>query len=175
MHDGVSGACAAFLVACSPIFLYQAVQPMSDVPAAALWLAALVALRPRSAGAAGGAPRREYVAGFCASAAVLMRPNLVLVVLPLFALLPVAGRLPKLGSWLRFGVASLPAAIAMAMLNGARYGSPLASGYGDTEVLFSFAHVAPNLSRYPRWLLETQTPLVVLGTIAPLLLWTPGN
>ena len=37
---------AALLVACSPIFLYQAVQPMSDVPAAALWLAALVALRP---------------------------------------------------------------------------------------------------------------------------------
>ena len=40
----MTGACAAvLLVACSPIFLYQAVQPMSDVPAAALWLAALVA------------------------------------------------------------------------------------------------------------------------------------
>ena len=35
------GAASAWLVACSPIFLYQAVQPMSDVPAAALWTACL--------------------------------------------------------------------------------------------------------------------------------------
>jgi hypothetical protein len=35
------GAASAWLVACSPIFLYQVVQPMSDVPAAALWTASL--------------------------------------------------------------------------------------------------------------------------------------
>ena len=35
------GAASALLLACSPIFLYQLVQPMSDVPAAALWTAAL--------------------------------------------------------------------------------------------------------------------------------------
>ena len=49
LDDDVTGAASAVLLACSPIFLYQAVQPMSDVPAAALWLAALVALRARIA------------------------------------------------------------------------------------------------------------------------------
>ena len=39
-----SGAVAAVLMAASPPFLYQVVQPMSDVPAAALWAAALVAV-----------------------------------------------------------------------------------------------------------------------------------
>ena len=37
----VAGASSALLLACSPTFLYQLVQPMSDVPAAALWTAAL--------------------------------------------------------------------------------------------------------------------------------------
>ena len=47
----VAGAASAVLLACSPTFLYQLVQPMSDVPAAALWLAALaLALRARDAG-----------------------------------------------------------------------------------------------------------------------------
>src|SRR5215471_11503289 len=41
LDDEVTGAAAALLLACSPIFLYQAVQPMSDVPATALWLGAL--------------------------------------------------------------------------------------------------------------------------------------
>jgi hypothetical protein len=35
------GAASAWLVACSPIFLNQVVQPMSDVPATALWTASL--------------------------------------------------------------------------------------------------------------------------------------
>jgi hypothetical protein len=59
----------------------------------------------------------------------------------------------------------------MAALNAARYGSPLASGYGSTDVLFSFAHVGPNLARYPRWLLETETPLVAAAMLAPWWAW----
>ena len=154
LRDDLTGACAAALLACSPIFLYQSVQPMSDVPAAALWLAALVAVRSSPA-----------VAGVCASAAVLMRPNLALIVLPLLALLP------DVRAWLRFGLAAVPLLSVMAVLNALRYGSPLSSGYGHTDVLFSFAHVAPNLARYPRWLLETHTPFIALALLAPLLLW----
>jgi hypothetical protein len=165
LGDGVSGAWAAVLLACSPILLYQAVQPMSDVPAAALWLAALVALRPPTDGAATAGARRELFAGFCASMAVLMRPNVALIVLPLLALLR------GLRGWIRFGAGSAPAALAMIVLNAVRYGSPLASGYGDTDVLFSVAHVVPNLSRYPRWLLDTHTPLIALAAIAPVLAW----
>src|SRR5262245_17502980 len=50
-----AGAAAAVLVACSPIFLYQIVQPMTDVPAAAWWLAVAVL--------AIGEPRRPFAAG----------------------------------------------------------------------------------------------------------------
>ena len=166
LDQEIAGACGAILLACSPIFLYQSVQPMSDVPAAALWLAALVALAPAPTTSKGPRrPWRDIVAGVCASAAVLMRPNMALIVLPLLALL--RGR----AAWMRFAAASAPALAAMLALNAARYGSPFASGYGDTGVLFSFAHVAPNLSRYTRWLFETHTPLLALAAIAPFLRW----
>jgi hypothetical protein len=165
VENDSAGACGAVLLACSPIFLYQAVQPMSDVPAAALWLAVLVALRP-----SGGESTavREIVAGVCASMAVLMRPNIALIVVPLLVLLPFRVR-----PWARFAAASFPALITMLALNAARYGSPFASGYGDTGVLFSFAHVGPNLARYPRWLFETHTPFVALAIVTPLLSWRP--
>ena len=151
LDDEVTGACAAILVACSPIVLYQGVQPMSDVPAAALWLAALTATMPR----------RVVVAGVCASLAVLTRANLALVVVPLVCLLP---------DWktrLRFCAAALPALAIAAALNAARYGSPLASGYGGADALFSPAHVLPNLARYPRWLIATGTPFVLLCLLTP--------
>lgn len=48
-------------------------------------------------------------------------------------------------------------------LNVARYGGPLASGYGDTGTIFAAAHLAPNAARYSRWLLETHTPLLLLA------------
>ena len=69
LDDDLAGATAAVLLATSPIFLYQSVQPMSDVPAAALWLAALTAT-------ARGDRRGQILGGVCASLAVLMRPNL---------------------------------------------------------------------------------------------------
>jgi hypothetical protein len=151
VDDEVTGAAGAVLVACSPIFLYQAVQPMTDVPAAAFWLAALVSANAR----------RPVGAGVCASLAVLMRPNFALVVLPVFLLLP------DRRSLLRFTLAAAPAAAIMIGLNVARYGAPFASGYGDTGRLFSVEHLAPNAARYSRWLLETHTPFVLLALAAP--------
>jgi hypothetical protein len=163
LDDGATGAASAILVASSPIFLYQAVQPMSDVPAAALWLAALVSLG--SGAPPSGNPDRarvgEILGGVCASLAVLTRPNLAIAVIPLLALL----RTPR--SWIRFALAALPGVAVLAWLNAVRYGSPLASGYGDAGALFSAAHVMPNLRRYPRWLLETQTPFIGLAALAP--------
>jgi uncharacterized membrane protein len=53
LGDPVTGAVAALLLSASPTFLYQVVQPMSDVPAAACWLAALLlAARASPPGAA---------------------------------------------------------------------------------------------------------------------------
>jgi hypothetical protein len=167
LDDAVTGACAAVLLATSPIFLYQAVQPMSDVPAVALWLASLVFLSlPAEASAkAGGDRDGEVDAGICASLAVLMRPNMALIVLPLLALLPDRRGL------LRFALWSVPGLAALTWLNAVRYGSPLASGYGSTEALFAFAHVRPNLARYPRWLFETETPFIAAAVLAPWWAW----
>lgn len=164
MDDGITGACAAVLLALSPVFLYQSVQPMSDVPATALWLAALALVnRGDARGDAGG--------GVCASLAVLTRPNTLLIVLLLVALLPRQGagaRARATGAaWRRFAIGSLPALIAMAALNGVRYGSPLSSGYGSTDALFSVAHIVPNLARYPRWLADTETPFIALALLSP--------
>jgi hypothetical protein len=64
-----AGAASAVLLACSPIFLYQIVQPMTDVPATVWWLlAAVLAI---------GEQPRPLAAGLAASMAVLTRPNLL--------------------------------------------------------------------------------------------------
>src|SRR5438874_885837 len=76
------GLASAALVACSPAFLFQLMQPMSDVPAAALWvLAAACATRPGR--------RPPLMAGLATSAAILVRPNLLPmgIVLGVFVLL----------------------------------------------------------------------------------------
>src|SRR4030095_9597229 len=135
--DGdATGACSAVLVACSPIVLYQSVQPMSDVPAAAAWMAALVSTSPRAA-------------GLWASMAILIRPNLALLVLVLavfrlkaeatggeeFRLKAEATRHSVVSAFRRnllwryvvFLLALLPGVVIMLVLNAARYGSPFAS------------------------------------------------
>jgi len=55
-------------------------------------------------------------------------------------------------------------------INRHLYGSPLASGYGRFETIYAASNLWPNLARYPLWLLETQTPFVLLALPAPLLL-----
>ena len=47
------------------------------------------------------------------------------------------------------------------------YGSLTTSGYGPlASGVFSWRHVPPNHQRYSRWLLETQTPVVLLAPFA---------
>ncbi len=185
VDDQVTGACAAVLLACSPIFLYQAVQPMSDVPAAAAWMAALVL--------SAGTRRRDLIAaGVAMSVAILIRPNLAPLAIPLLALAPFRLKAetstsaefrlkaettdlhppttPVVSAFRRnvfFLMAMAPGFLVLLSLNAARYGSPFASGYGDTGSLFSLARLAPNAARYSRWLLETQTPFLLVALAAP--------
>jgi len=157
-----AGAASALLLACSPTFLYQLVQPMSDVPAAALWTAALAtALGPEARGR--GTAARGVAAGLLTGAAIMMRPNLApLAAIPLLLLWPSrAAALASAG-----GVA--PGVVAVALLQAAVYGSPLRSGYGDLKQLFSLAYVPTNLVNYPAWLASAHTPVLALGAIAPL-------
>jgi len=155
------GAASALLLACSPTFLYQLVQPMSDVPAAALWTAAV-------ATALGPGPRdratavRGLAAGLLTGAAIMMRPNLApLAAIPLLLMWP--SRLAALAA----AVGAAPGVAAVALLQAAIYGSPLRSGYGDLGQLFSVAHVATNIVNYPAWLAVAHTPVLALGLLAP--------
>ena len=157
------GLGAAWLTATSPAFLTMVKEPMSDVPAAAFWaLATWKALE--------ASRWSTVVSGVAAAIAILIRPNLV----PLAAVLGAWMLWPRAEDSVRnrrrsFVVFSVPvvlACVAIAWINQALFGSPLASGYGATEQLFSAANVLPNIRRYGAWLAETQTPLACAGLIA---------
>lgn len=160
------GLMAATLLLTSPIFLFQLKEPMSDVPVTAWWLVAILLIA-----APGGA--RAFGGGLAASAAILTRPNLV----PLAAVLGVfvlGYSSPLFRTRLRnatlFAVGVLPGCVAIGVFNLTLYGSPLESGYGSVLHIFNGEYLKANLARYPRWLLETETPFVCLAVLAPWLL-----
>jgi hypothetical protein len=156
-----AGAAAALLVAVSPAFLYQLVQPMSDVPAAAAWLLALYAATvPRVSAAA--------LAGVATGAAILIRPNLAPLAVLVCALCATTTRALPGRRMAIVVLAGAPAVVTLALIQSIRYGSPWSSGYGPMRDLFAWANIGPNLDRYPRWMFETHTPLVALFVVAPL-------
>ncbi|MGH9254748.1 MAG: hypothetical protein ACRD3C_09270 [Vicinamibacterales bacterium] len=156
------------VVASSPVFLYQLVQPMSDVPAAALWILSVAFVT--------GVRRRDPVlGGTTAAAAVLMRPNLVPLGIPLALFLlfrPERTWHERVRAGAAFGAYAALGPIAVALIQYSFYGSPLASGYGALDALFSIENIAPNAVRYASWLTDTQTTVWVLAAAAPFLV--PG-
>lgn len=172
--DPVTGVAAAALLAVSPIFLYQLFQPMSDVPAAALWAGSVAAALRRGPEASGraleapAAPGAAVAAGALAGLAILVRPNLApLAGVPL---LISVGRAPARAWWrpaLGVAAGAAPGVAVVAVMQALVYGSPLRSGYGALQDLFSVAHVWPNLTRYPAWLIASHTPVVALALLAP--------
>lgn len=159
VSDETSGILSMALLLTSPAFLFHLREPMSDVPVAAWWLLSLaLALRGSTRGAVGS--------GLAAAAAILTRPNL----LPLAVPVALAFRFRHAAI---FAVAFLPGCILVALLNTALYGWPTESGYGSLQTLFSFSHFAANLKRYPTWLIQTETPLICLAVLAPWVLQTP--
>jgi hypothetical protein len=167
----LSGLLAAGLLATSPTFLYQVVQPMTDVPAVALWtLALLAALSPRER-----VMTTAFLAGLATGAALMVRPNLLPLAvvtggIACFARARAGRNVRSAGNLLLFAAGLLPFLAAIAAIQNAMYGSPFRSGYGDLESLFGLSHILPNLQRYPAWLLRTETPFVLLAIAAPLAL-----
>ena len=165
---GASGAAAAVLLAASPAFLYQIVQPMSDVPVTAWWLLALW----------GAAANRPFAAGCGAALATLTRPNLapagavVMAAAAWHAYVRTADHRVAARAAARASAAfAAPvgiAAVFLAWVNATLYGSPFASGYGTASELFSAGNVGANAARYTRWLIETHTPLILVCLAAPL-------
>ncbi|MDP2055303.1 MAG: hypothetical protein Q8L75_16820, partial [Acidobacteriota bacterium] len=190
LAGGLAGVSAAALTASSPIVLFQTVQPMNDIATAALWLAALavatVRLKPDAtlmpepdvvsglsrtgSDVASGFSRTSLLAGVLIGIAILVRPNLAPLAVIVAAMqwrpgqpipwrstgLMVAGALPGVAAWL--------------WLNQVLYGSPVGSGYGRLDQLFSLSNVASNLSSYGRAFYQTQTVFPVIALAAPFLL-----
>ena len=163
LHSRRAGLTAALLLATSPIFLFQLVQPMSDVPAVAWWtLALLLALSPEPGG--------PVAAGAAAGFALLARPNL----LPLVAALAAVAYLwpsppclsPKPRRLLPFAAGLVPAAGALALLQWRLYGSPLASGHGAFRDFFAISNVWPNVRVYSAHLVRGETAALGLALVA---------
>lgn len=153
---------SAMFVVTSPIVVFQSMWPMSDIPAAAVWTGAAVS-------ALGGTRRSVVAAGLWTAAGLLIRPNLP--ILPLILLAHVALSARGRERWIRVAIFSAgvaPAAVAIGALNTVWYGAPWHSGYGAAGEIFSAGNILPNLARYPVWLWESQTPLVLLALV-PLL------
>ena len=158
----LTGLLAALVLIVSPIVLYQAAWPMSDVPAAALWTgAALFALRSRR--------RDALAAGLFAAVGLLVRPNLPL--LWAAPLIPIAWNGRGLIRWQRIAAYAIPAIVpvlVVATLNTMWYGAASNSGYGAAGELYKWANVWPNVKLYSAWLWQSQS-LFVLLALLPLL------
>lgn len=163
-----AGALAAVALASSPAFLFQLMWPMSDVPAMTWWLLSIVLALGRTSWRTAGC-------GLAAAAAILTRPNLIGLTAPVLALVAL-----RQATWRQAaarsalcGTLMLAGAITVGAINQHMYGSALTSGYGGLEI-YAAHNFWPNVARYPRWLVETQTPFVLLALAAPLLLARRG-
>lgn len=137
---------AAALLAVFPTYVFQALQPATDVPAT---LAALVAIY--AALRARRQPAFAYLAGFAFAAGVAIRPTNVLVALPLLVLLH--------RQW-RAIVGALPAAVVLMIFTRVTYGSFFTTGYGSLCGMFSWRHLPTHVPYYGKWLALFATPLV---------------
>lgn len=168
--DSIVGLIAAFCVATSPTVLFMANWPMSDVPAATFWTAALLAATSaRPAGALG--------AGVACGIAIAIRPNLApLAAIPALLLVTGAATVAlRVRQAALFAIAVAPFAGFIAWFFNHLYGSPLRSGYGDLAGLYSWSFIGQNLRLYTGWFYETQGPLAFAAVLSPaLLLWRSG-
>jgi hypothetical protein len=153
---------AALLVAGSPPVLFEAVQTMSDLPVAALWVWVLVWLRrPGWRGTLG--------AGLVAALALAVRPNLVLAAAAVWAAAGAADAGPWWDRARRSAVRTAPlavVAVAVALLNTRLWGSPFISGYGTAGEIFAAGNVLPNLRAVWGWTVETRGYWAAVGLAA---------
>ena len=146
LGGGVAGLLAALMLAFTPVFVFQSIQPMSDVPVTAAWIVCLCfAIRTDA--------RASLNAGLAGALAILIRPNLAPLAIVPFVLAR---------NRAAFSIPVAIAAMALAYLQWLWYGSPLRSGYGSADELFSLANIAGNVPRYFNWLVAT-APILFLS------------
>jgi len=150
------GALAACLLLASPVFLTHLLVPMSDIPGAAGWtLVAVLVLK-----------QWPLAAGIASGATLLVRPNLVLL-----ASVPLLGWQQKREPLVRYAFGIVPGVLAIMVINTLLYGGPLSSGYGSLFEPYSWSSVPPNLRNYSVWMVQTQTPFILLALLP---LFVPG-
>ncbi len=147
----------AVILAAWLVFLFHAVQPMSDV-VAALWASAAVAGALRARRRTGWAA----AAGAALGMAVLVRPTNALLAPALALALPW-----RIEAFALFAGGGLPFAAGAAAWNRAAFGSALKTGYSHQfEGELALSNFGPRFARYGSWLAEQLSPLVPLGWLA---------
>jgi len=157
LHPAPAAAVAIVLAAWPP-FLYQAIQPMSDV-VATLWATAAILFGLR-------ARRQPAWAAACGAAfglAVFVRPTCGVLALPLLFALPL--RMHPLGL---FALGAAPFAGTLAMVNARCYGGVFRTGYTEIGLLdqIALSNFTPRIRYYGQWLFRTLTPVVPLAAAA---------
>ncbi len=152
--SAIGTACATAVLAASPITLAFSVQPLSDVPALAWTLLAVVlALWPKRH------PLVNVLAGAAFGMEFLIRPTGVLILPTLIALylLPPLLRESAKPAWRLsmliapaasiawFSLGAAPIVLAYCVFASRAYGHPFSSSYGDTGFLFSWRYIIPSL------------------------------
>ncbi len=161
-----AGVIAAILISASPVTVRHSLFVSSDVACAAFWMVAwLMSLRGRAGAAA--------AAGTAVTAAAMIRPNTAPLAVVVFALVVLGGarhdaswRRPMWRDALVFGALASIGPLLVLWSNALFFGSPLDAGYKGAADFFQWAHVAPNLQRYPAWLFEVHSKAAVAGLLA---------
>ena len=155
-----AAAAGAGILAAHPAFLFEALQPMSDVPATA-WSLAVVICARRS--------RRDFrwavAAGAAFGVAFLVRPAGILLLFPILPLIAIGRR--RLAAFAAGGL--LPFLLFVAYNLGA-FHHPLSTGYGRGGLweALAFGNFPARARHYGHWLSATLTGLVLLGwLVAP--------
>jgi hypothetical protein len=147
------------LLALSPLFLYVAVQPFSDVMAT-LWAEAAVLSAWRSR----QRPGLVWLAGASLGIATLVRPTDFVLILPVLAAMT-----PSAGACIRLAAGGLPFAVFVCAYQAWAYGNPLRSGYDEVWSAFAWRAVPQSLAHYVTWCSRLASWLVVF---VPASAWT---
>ena len=147
------------LLAFAPTFVFQAVQPMSDVVATAWALAAVcAAYRARALSSAPWAA----AAGAAFGVGILVRPTTALVLAPLLFALPLRGK-----TWVAFAAGGAPFGAFQLAYGAAAFGGPWKTGYRSllAEGL-AWSNFPARARHYAVWTARLLSPLVPLGWTA---------
>ena len=140
-----------------PLFIFSALQPMSDLSATAWSLAVLYCASRIPDGW-----KWSLLCGAAVGVAVLVRPTNLLLAVPVVALV---GYRPR--SWLLIGLGGLPSAAFLYFYNLHVYGSPFLTGYNAVGELLRVEYLPHNLAHFFHWIPLLLSPLVLVAVAAP--------